>query len=1456
MYSKVSDMKNRYSLFTVTITCLILGSTDGNAATVTWVAQSPNNDLNDSANWSPNTVPGIGDDATFNSDIPGIDTNPFANTAPFSVSTFNFLNFASVFHFNFNNTPLSFYGAGIVGFHTNPFINMNNINNSSFPGDLLSFLGVSGTSGSSNITLSNSATLTGNYSGMGLGSINSFLHSTGSFSISQGGVIAAANEGIDNTSGTGNNSIGSTGSSQLRFDQSFTAADDVTVSVSNSGTFSGINSIQGDAVAVIGGSQLISSGIFQVGDNFSCNIQNTGNDNCVGIGLSNIGQINAAQMLLQSTAIVGDNCSIALSNTGINSSQTASFIDFVGYLNDQQFCAAGTFQAGDDFSLKVSNTGIDTSSGNGGSQVGVLNSNSGTTGMQVLFNQGCILGDDATISAANFGCYSGSNINGGSNVGSMNLQQIVFGDSLSPGSYAFNAGDAFSLTACNTGIDNSTGKGANAVGNVSTDQITFYTPCFLEDNATITLSNSGTFGGNASTLFVTVGSVGSSQLNCQSNFQTGDNFTLNVSNSGTHSGSGAGSDFIGNLITGQQVHFNNGLVIGNDARITILNNALNSSSTTTLNQVGSLFGYGKQLLVSEKPFQAGDNLQLTISNFGFDNSEGAGGNYVGFMNNNTVDHTASQLHLADGGSVGDFASMMVLNTGFYKASNATGGGSLISVLAGQQFNSVNDFNAGSHFHLIASNSGADNASGQNNHMIGSVGGGPQVLFGNACLLGDNANILLNNSGINNDEAGAGNTIGFVNGSQLQVNGVFSAGTNLNLTARNEGRNAGDDSNIVGSVNGSQLLFSQECMLDSSSIISAVNSGTVSDSQIVFNQGFSVASGKVTIQALNTGTVGAFGIDIKGSNAGGNAEVHLGNSSLYIETTLPTFTIAGLNGDGTSYVKSQPTLIINTDASTLGVFSGSIQNFPAAVSSLVKTGPGEQKLSGVNTYTGLTTIQEGTLVVNGSLAGDLLVNPFGTLKGTGTIAGMTTNRGVIAPGESIGTLQILNNFSNLGGNYALEVNGAGSSDLIQVSGEASLDGGNVIVSSIDGLYQFGRPYTIMTAALVNGTYSEASVSAFLTPILTYDPARVYLTLLPNISPAARTHNQSAVAHQLDTLTTPNLQQSLVLSNIVNLPEDEVQQVLESYSGYQYTDDAWSAEITNRQFIRRLYDPLRTLVTTLSCQKCGWSTWLETGGGATRLHGNKEAHGFHMHSYELTGGCQFTGCSSTTLGAAGSYTNDSIHYTHGGSGRRNAGFAGIYGLYRPNGFYLLADATYGYHSGSLERRLYTGLLKNKAQGKPKITQATFYEEIGCDLSFCSIILQPFAGIQLGKSWRSPIKERNCDVLSLALKKHEWTQKSTRLGVHLTADNMCQWVNASLDVAWNRLLSGQKNSMHARFIDFGNSFTIRGIPFDANSVDYALTLSTPVCECFKAYVEVGGETWKHAVTYDALAGVNFSW
>ena len=115
------------------------------------------------------------------------------------------------------------------------------------------------------------------------------------------------------------------------------------------------------------------------------------------------------------------------------------------------------------------------------------------------------------------------------------------------------------------------------------------------------------------------------------------------------------------------------------------------------------------------------------------------------------------------------------------------------------------------------------------------------------------------------------------------------------------------------------------------------------------------------------------------------------------------------------------------------------------------------LAGNNTLTGATTVNAGTLQIDGShTTSTVTVNPGGTLGGTGTL-GTVIATGSIAPGASIGTLNAGN--TTLDGTLAIEVSGA-SSDLLAVTGTLDLNASTVTISGTP----VASSYTLATATV--------------------------------------------------------------------------------------------------------------------------------------------------------------------------------------------------------------------------------------------------------------------------------------------------------------------------------------------------------------------------------------------------------
>jgi autotransporter-associated beta strand protein len=129
---------------------------------------------------------------------------------------------------------------------------------------------------------------------------------------------------------------------------------------------------------------------------------------------------------------------------------------------------------------------------------------------------------------------------------------------------------------------------------------------------------------------------------------------------------------------------------------------------------------------------------------------------------------------------------------------------------------------------------------------------------------------------------------------------------------------------------------------------------------------------------------------------------------------------------------------NTSTTYAGLVSGSGGN-------LVKLGGGVFVLRGNNTYSGTTTVNGGTLLVDGSQPGSAaVVNAGGTLGGHGTVGPTTANAGgTVSPGDSPGILSVLGDATfNPGSVFFAEIDGPAVGtgyDQLSVAGQVTLNG---------------------------------------------------------------------------------------------------------------------------------------------------------------------------------------------------------------------------------------------------------------------------------------------------------------------------------------------------------------------------------------------------------------------------------
>jgi autotransporter-associated beta strand protein len=168
--------------------------------------------------------------------------------------------------------------------------------------------------------------------------------------------------------------------------------------------------------------------------------------------------------------------------------------------------------------------------------------------------------------------------------------------------------------------------------------------------------------------------------------------------------------------------------------------------------------------------------------------------------------------------------------------------------------------------------------------------------------------------------------------------------------------------------------------------------------------------------------------------------------------------------------------------------------------LTKLGAGTLTFTSTNGYSGVTTVSNGTLLVNNTVGSGtgtsaVMVVSGATLGGTGAIRGPVTiaSGGALAPGASVGTLTISNNLVVNNG-AVLQYELGNSSDRTVVSSNLTL-GGTLNISDAGG---FGvATYTLFTYSGTltnNGVTIGTAPAGYTYTINTNTPTQVNLVVL--------------------------------------------------------------------------------------------------------------------------------------------------------------------------------------------------------------------------------------------------------------------------------------------------------------------------------------------------------------------------
>ncbi|OWS72964.1 hypothetical protein CBW22_24975 [Pantoea sp. VS1] len=583
--------------------------------------------------------------------------------------------------------------------------------------------------------------------------------------------------------------------------------------------------------------------------------------------------------------------------------------------------------------------------------------------------------------------------------------------------------------------------------------------------------------------------------------------------------------------------------------------------------------------------------------------------------------------------------------------------------------------------------------------------------------------------------------------------------------------------------------------------------------------------------------GAGTLSLTGNNSyAGGTHVTAGRLDLGTSVAAGTGTIA--LDDGTTLGYSDGITVLNplllNGAVNLAVDSGEATQAGSlsGAGTYALTGAGRLSITGdASGFSGHTDISQtsvnvtsalggsvsvrdgGTLAANGPLTATVDVGRGGALKGSGSTGSVHVgNGGTVAPGNSPGTLRVLGDLTmDKGSVYRWETEAAtGLSDLLSVSGKATLSGGQVLHAGEAGTYSPLATYTILTAAGgISGQFDGvASDYTFLTPQLGYTPDSVTLRLVRNdvsFASVAQTYNQRGVAQAAEHFSPLGaLYGSLA---VLNAPQ--MRTALGSLSGEGYASAA-TALSENSRFLRNAaLDRLR------EHHGSGVNAWVRPWKSDGTLSGGSQSAG----SLEGSSSGIMVGVDGGTDGGfrAGvlAGTGSSSWNAGGGSTNSDDHLFGLYAGGQSGQVALRAGAGYSHHNLDTRRSVsFEGFSEQeKAGAHASVMQA--FGEAGYVMETGALIAEPYAGITAVKTRLGSVSETDGEA---ALRTAGGDQTSTfstaglRASWSLTAGRVS--VRPYTDVAWRHVLSGVTPAREMTFADTGAGFRVRGAPLSADA------------------------------------------
>ncbi|WLG98512.1 autotransporter domain-containing protein [Pseudomonas sp. FP198] len=252
------------------------------------------------------------------------------------------------------------------------------------------------------------------------------------------------------------------------------------------------------------------------------------------------------------------------------------------------------------------------------------------------------------------------------------------------------------------------------------------------------------------------------------------------------------------------------------------------------------------------------------------------------------------------------------------------------------------------------------------------------------------------------------------------------------------------------------------------------------------------------------------------------------------------------------------------------------------------------------------------------------------------------------------------------------------------------------------------------------------------------------------------------------------------------------------------------------------------------------WVQAIGNSGSLAKELGSYALKHSTKGLVLGTDWAVSSNWRLGVIGSKTQtrlDSYQF----NGALDSWLVGAYAVRQEGPLALRLGAVYGSHDGNTERHVAFNGFRDRLKGRYDATTQQVFGQVGYNLDVGQFDIEPYVQLGYQRYQRDAYVEKGGDA---ALRYHDQAQEhySSDLGLRLARPfvfDQGMRLTPRVDVGWKHLYGDIRGSSHQHLVNGGNTYTIKGVELDRDSLLWQAGLDFAVSPRHTLGLNYNGET-----------------